>query len=256
MFSFGPRANALDPDAEDEEALRLLRTMTRVLPLRAASLATIAPDFAVEKRAGLVWEEAVAEANSRFGQSQPQRAAFLCKYLTKGSSELQLVELRLPAARFSGGDGGTMSKGFVFGPPDKPTATLSVGIAETRIVAEPRLTLATANRRRHHLQRPCFRRGRQVDLYRPCVGTQCQRFIMPPGTEHDGRRRHELLLYVDQFARRRIRADQLHTCIDDQGSMGEPSRTVTLPRGLRKWGFAQAGSLQRATSWGRNRELH
>lgn len=60
-FALSATANSFQPGEHDEEALRLLRAMAGAIPLRTTSLSKIAPDFAVEKHAGLAWEEAVAE---------------------------------------------------------------------------------------------------------------------------------------------------------------------------------------------------
>ena len=143
-FCLSVSANGFQPGEYDEEALRLLRTMSVAIPLRTTSLPKTAPDFAVEKHAGLAWNEAVAEANSRFGQRQPERAAFLRKYLGKGSPEVQLGELQLPVSGMSVGTGSGTSRGFVFGPADKPTATITVWVAQGQLIGEPTLGLTTA----------------------------------------------------------------------------------------------------------------
>ncbi len=143
-FALSATANSFQPGEHDEEALRLLRAMAGAIALRTTSLSKIAPDFAVEKHAGLAWEEAVAEANSRFGQRQPDRAAFLRKYLGKGSPETQLAELQLPTSGLHAGTASGISRGFEFGPPDKPTATIIVWLAKGQLISEPTLCLTTA----------------------------------------------------------------------------------------------------------------
>ncbi len=138
-------ANGFQSGEYDEEALRLLRTMSGAIPLRTTSLQKTAPDFAVQKHPGLAWGEAVAEANSRFGQRQPERAVFLRKYLGKGSPEIQLVELQLPSSGISFVTGSGISRGFVFGPADKPTATITVRVVPGQLlIGEPTLDLTTA----------------------------------------------------------------------------------------------------------------
>ena len=119
--------------------------MSDAIPLRTTSLLTIAPEFVVEKRAGLSWGEAVAEANSRFGQRQPHRAAYLRKYLGDGSPESHLAELQLESSRSGASTGSSRSIGFVFGPADKPTATITVWLAHRGpLQSEPILSLSTA----------------------------------------------------------------------------------------------------------------
>jgi hypothetical protein len=117
--------------------------MSRAIPLRTTSLQKIAPEFVVEKHVGLMWSEAVAEANSRFGPRQPERAAFLRKYLGKGSAEIQLAELQLPISGGSTITGGGISRGFVFGPVDKPTAEITVWTAQGKLIGDPTLDLTT-----------------------------------------------------------------------------------------------------------------
>ena len=143
-FCLSATANGFQPGEHDKEALRLLRAMSVAIPLRTTSLPKIAPDFAVEKDAGLAWNEVVAVANSRFGQRQPERAAFLRKYLGKGSPEVQLGELQLSVSGMSTRTGGGASRGFVFGPVAKPTATITVWIAQDQLIDEPTLGLTTA----------------------------------------------------------------------------------------------------------------
>src|SRR5215207_4784517 len=82
------------PGQHDKEGAKLLRTMSRVIPLRITRLQTLAPEFAIEKRAGLTWAEAVAEADSRYGKKDPKRFAFLRRYLAPGSPEINLADLQ------------------------------------------------------------------------------------------------------------------------------------------------------------------
>jgi hypothetical protein len=111
--------------------------------MRSTLLGEIAPAFAVAKHPGLTWDEAVSEANARFGIRLAERAAFLRKYIVNGSPEAQLAELQL---RSGGGTimGGGISKGFVIGPPNNPVATIYVWVSQGRIVGEPTLWLAHA----------------------------------------------------------------------------------------------------------------
>ena len=104
------------PGEHDEEAVRLLRTMDKVLPLRTTKLKDLAPEYVVEKNEGLGWAEAVAEAQTRYGSRQPGRAVFLSKYLVKGASPACLGDLQLPEAGYSTGTGSGWSKSFLFGP--------------------------------------------------------------------------------------------------------------------------------------------
>ena len=139
----GGRANAFQPGEYDDEAVRLLRAMAQAIPLRTTSLQKIAPAFVVEKQAGLTWDEAVAEADRRFGQRQPERAAFLRKDLGKGSPESHLDQLHL-RLRNSGGISGFTSKEFAFEPRDKPTATILVSVGQRQLLDEPTLRLPRA----------------------------------------------------------------------------------------------------------------
>lgn len=135
------RANALQPGEYDGEAVRLLRAMAQALPLRTTSLQKIAPAFAVEKKAGLTWDEAVAEADRRFGHRQPERAAFLRKYLGKGSPESQLDQLHLRLRGSGFIIPGYTSKELVFEPWHKPTATMWVSVGKGQLLGEPTLRL-------------------------------------------------------------------------------------------------------------------
>ncbi len=127
----------------DQEALRLLRIMSQSLPLRTTTLQQIAPEFVVAKSAAPTWSDALADANARFGPRQPQRAAFLRKYLERGSSEADLDELGLHLSLASGGavTGAGSSKTLAFGPAEEPTATLMVWIAQGKLIDRPTLSL-------------------------------------------------------------------------------------------------------------------
>lgn len=132
------------PGSHDKEALRLLQQMTQALPLRTTTLKTIDSSFAVEKEPGLSWDQAVAAANMRYGTRQPERAAFLRKYLGQGSPESNLSELQLPEYGVGMTTGSGRSKGFVIGLPDQPTAIIWFSIANDRLVGEPTLTLTNS----------------------------------------------------------------------------------------------------------------
>lgn len=84
--------------AYDELAREQLRATLAAAPLKDLTVRDLAPDFVVEKQDGLTWEAAVAEANRRFKEKQPERALFLRKYLTAGAPESQLDELGWPPA--------------------------------------------------------------------------------------------------------------------------------------------------------------
>src|SRR4030095_4579130 len=81
------------PGQHDEEGAKLLQRMSQVIPLRTTRLQTVAPEFAIEKRAGLTWADAVAEADSEYGKKDPKRFAFLRRYLAAGSPEINLADL-------------------------------------------------------------------------------------------------------------------------------------------------------------------
>lgn len=136
-------AEELQPGTHDAEALRLLHQMSQALPLRTTTLEKIAPSFAAEKQPGLTWDQAVAAANTRYGSRQPERAAFLRKYLEDGSPEARLSELQLPEHGVHTTTGSGRSTGFVIGPPEKPEAIISFFIANGRLVGAPSLTLTS-----------------------------------------------------------------------------------------------------------------
>jgi hypothetical protein len=132
----------------DARALAMLHEMVEALPLRTTLLHDIAPAYAVGKHEGLTWEEAVAEADRRFGKRQPERCAFLRKYLAAGAPESRLAELQWKpwGPRFSSGEGTFIS--LAWGPnfkdPDEGEveARIDTQVADQRIIR--RLTLALA----------------------------------------------------------------------------------------------------------------
>jgi len=95
FFSGAELLSAADfqPGRHDALVVEELRSMIQTAPLRSTTVRDVAPDFVMEKDRDLSWEEALAEANRRFGQRQPQRALFLRKYLTAGAPEARLAEL-------------------------------------------------------------------------------------------------------------------------------------------------------------------
>lgn len=132
------------PGSHDKEALHLLRQMTQALPLRTTTLKQVATSFAVDKQPGLTWDQAVAAANMRYGSRQPERAAFLRKYLERGSPESNLSELQLPEYGVGMTTGSGRSKGFVIGLPEEPSAIIWFSIANDKLVGAPTLTLTSA----------------------------------------------------------------------------------------------------------------
>lgn len=139
----GAMADDLQRGAHDTEVAKLLREMARVLPLRTTQLRKIAPDFAVEKTEGINWPAAVAEADKHYGTHQPGRAAFLRKYLGKGSSEDQLKQLQI-ARGVSIGGAGSWGASYDIGPAGKPIGTIGAWISDGKLVEMPTLGVKNA----------------------------------------------------------------------------------------------------------------
>jgi hypothetical protein len=138
VVDFGPAPKPFLPGEHDKEAAQSVRAMAQALPLSTTTLQKIAPEFAVEKVPGLSWEEALAAAEKQFGHRQPARAAFLRKYLTKGSPMAQLVELQLSdtgGPRFDG------LRHYWFSSPINSKAYIEVRLVDGKLAAEPELEL-------------------------------------------------------------------------------------------------------------------
>ncbi len=119
----------------DAKATELARELAQAFPTRA-TLQEIAPRFFVAKHEGLSWEEAVAEADRRFGKKQPERASFLRQYLREGLPEAQLAELQLPRSGLSMTTGSGLSASFAFGTLAKPEAQINVWVANGRLLKD------------------------------------------------------------------------------------------------------------------------
>lgn len=127
----------------DARAIELLRAISETFPTRL-TLQEFAPKFFVDKKEGLSWDEAVAEANQRFGKKQPERASFLRQYLYEGLSEEQLTELQLPRSGSRMTTGSGWSASFVFGTLEKPEAQINVWISNGRLLKGVTLHLENA----------------------------------------------------------------------------------------------------------------
>jgi hypothetical protein len=125
----------------DDKVLKILREMSKALPLRTTTLKEIAPKYVIAKHEGLTWPEAVAEANARFGQRQPERAAFLRLYLEKGLPEEQLKELQLADFMVATETGAGTGKALVFGRYDEPEAKIDYGVGISNLIGEVEFSL-------------------------------------------------------------------------------------------------------------------
>jgi hypothetical protein len=96
LLSAASWAADFQPGQYDEFIQKELRRIMQAAPLHTTTVRDVAPEFVVEKVEGLSWEQALAEAERRFGEHQPERALFLRKYLAKGAPESQLEELHWP----------------------------------------------------------------------------------------------------------------------------------------------------------------
>ncbi len=85
FFAVRGQATDFQPESHDGQVMEQFIGLLTVYPLLKTTLGDFDPAFAVEKEEGLTWAEAVAEANRRFGERQPQRTLFLRKYLNKDS---------------------------------------------------------------------------------------------------------------------------------------------------------------------------
>ena len=139
-----PEASEAKFGQDDAKVLAALRELVSALPPHA-TLREIAPRFVVDRHEGLSWAEAVEEANRRFGGKQPERAAFLRRYIVKGMSKSQMQELQLPESGMSIGTGTGHSVSYVFGEREKPEATITVwiGAGET-LVSDATIQLEAA----------------------------------------------------------------------------------------------------------------
>lgn len=132
------RAGDLVPGSHDALAVQWLRNMARDVPLRETPLAKIAPEWAIEKKADLTWEQAVAEADSRFGERQLERTAFLRHYLNQAVTDAQLDQLKLPEWNITRTGPG---RPLAIGSANDPTATITVFVSRGVHYGPPTLTL-------------------------------------------------------------------------------------------------------------------
>jgi hypothetical protein len=91
-FSLTVAAADFQPGKYDGVILEHLRSAVQAAPLRSP-LGEMFPAYVVEKRDGLAWDKAVAEADRVWGKQQPERGLFLRKYLVKGAPESRLTAL-------------------------------------------------------------------------------------------------------------------------------------------------------------------
>ena len=134
LFLLLARSSAAEfqPGKCDAVVLEHMRAMVRAVPLRTTTVRDVAPEFAVAKRADLTWDEALADANHRLGESQPTRALFLRKYLSRGAPDSRLLELRWPDSLMSIRSGPNTYGSLVWLGPDP-------------LVTQPPLELSTAD---------------------------------------------------------------------------------------------------------------
>ncbi|TDU63087.1 hypothetical protein EI77_04509 [Prosthecobacter fusiformis] len=141
FYSWALHAQDYVPGRHDKEVIRLLQEMARDLPLQTTELETVALNCSVAKKVGLTWDQAVAEADARFGNLQPQRAAFLRKYLEVGSPIAHLDELQLKDSGLSTGTGGSTSRSLMMDERIKPEMKITVWMSQDFLVAPAMLGL-------------------------------------------------------------------------------------------------------------------
>ncbi len=129
------------PGQHDGEGAKLLRRMSQVIPLRTTRLQTVAPEFAIEKRAGLTWTDAVAEADANYGKKDPKRFAFLRRYLVRGSPEINLADLHSTMSAGNGAGSRRSVHYSLHGPFGASLIGIGVYLDEGKLSADPTLVL-------------------------------------------------------------------------------------------------------------------